>query len=245
MRSQTKKPLRVLVMASLEAVLFGGVAMGLASALHCGAMCSGICGSALLFLRPDSNRQRLAYLLTLQAGRITTYAIFGAVGALFGSALITPDAAVKFRTLQWAAAVAMMAMGLAMAGMLPRFAILDRGAVLVSSSIERLTAPLRHWPRVAPFALGMLWGGNACPMVYGAVFTATLTGSVAQGVTFMSGFGLGTLPAVLAAGYGVSKLKAISGRISMQTAAGIAMAGIGFASLYTPWQSALAICFSR
>lgn len=232
-------------MANFETALIGGMVMGLASALHCGAMCSGICGSALLFLRPDTERQRLTYLLVLQAGRITTYALLGAIGAYLGSALITPDIATKYRTLQWAAAVAMMGMGLAMAGMLPRVAVFDKGAVLVSQSIERLTAPLRGWPRVAPFALGMLWGGNACPMVYGALFTATLTGSVAHGVTFMAGFGIGTLPAVLAAGYGVSKLQALSGRASLQMVAGLAMAVIGFSSLYTPWQSALAMCFTR
>lgn len=232
-------------MASLETALIGGMAMGLASALHCGAMCSGICGSALLFLRPESERQRITYLLVLQAGRITTYALLGGAGAFLGSALITPDIAFKFRTLQWAAAIAMMAMGLAMAGMLPRVAFVDRGAVMLSRVIERVTQPLRAWPRVAPYALGMLWGGNACPMVYGAVFTATLTGSVSHGVTFMTGFGLGTLPALLAAGYGVSLLKVLSGRQSLQTAAGIAMAVIGFSSLYTPWHSVLAMCLTR
>lgn len=232
-------------MASLETALVGGMLMGLASALHCGAMCSGICGSALLLLRPETQRQRITYLLVLQAGRITTYALLGAGGAFLGSALITPDIAVKFRTLQWAAAIAMMAMGLAMAGMLPRMAFVDRGAVILSGAIERLTEPLRHWPRIAPYALGMMWGGNACPMVYGAVFTATLAGSVAHGVTFMTGFGLGTLPALLAAGYGVSLLKALSGRQSLQTVAGVGMAVIGFSSLYTPWQSVLAMCLTR
>lgn len=232
-------------MASFEAALVGGVAMGLASALHCGAMCSGVCGAALLVLEPTTGRQRVLNLMMLQMGRITTYAALGAAGAIVGSSLITPDIAVKFRTLQWAAAIAMMAMGLAMAGMVPRFAIIDRGSVLLSQSIERIVTPLQRWPRIAPYAMGMMWGANACPMVYGAVFTASLTGSIFHGVTFMTAFGLGTVPALLAAGYGVSVIKSLSVRAPVQAAAGIFLAAIGFTSLYAPWPQALVFCITR
>jgi uncharacterized protein len=231
-------------MASLYVAMIGGVLMGLASALHCGAMCSGVCGSAMLMLQPGDGRQRVFNLLMLQAGRITTYATLGAADALIGSALITPDIAAQFRTMQWAAAIAMMAMGLAMAGMLPRLAFVDRGAVAMSNGIERLVAPVKRWPRVAPYALGMMWGANACPMVYGAMFTATLTGSVASGVTFMTAFGIGTLPALLATGYGLSKLKSLSLKESAQTAAGLAIAAAGFASLYAPGPVSALLCLT-
>ena len=150
--------------------------------------------------------------MMLQVGRITTYAVLGAAGAVVGSSLISPDITVQFRTMQWAAAIAMMAMGLAIAGMLPRLAVIDRGAVLLSQSIERIVLPLKRWPPVAPYAMGMMWGASACPMVYGAVFTASLTGSISNGVTFMIAFGVGTLPAILASGYGISMLKQASGR---------------------------------
>lgn len=232
-------------MASLEPAVVGGLVMGLASALHCVAMCSGICGSALLMLNPETNRQRVSYLLILQAGRITTYAVLGALGALLGSALISADIATKFRTLQWAAAIAMMAMGLAMAGMLPRLALVDKGAVLLSQTIERLIAPLRRVPLLAPYTLGLMWGANACPMVYGAVFTATLTGSVLHGVTFMTAFGIGTLPAVLATGFGVSMIKSLATRPNTQMIAGLTIAVAGFASVYAPWPGGAPFCITR
>ena len=232
-------------MASIETVLLGGMALGLASALHCGAMCSGVCGSALLFLQPVTPRHRIITLLLLQAGRISTYALLGLAGALLGATIISPATADRFRTLQWAGAVAMMAMGLAMAGLLPRSAVLDRGAGLLSQAIESCVAPLRRWPLFAPYALGLMWGANACPMVYGAVFTATLTGSAARGGTFMTGFGLGTLPALLAAAYGISLLKTLGGRKPIQTAGGVAMAAIGFSSLYFPWPETLTFCITR
>lgn len=232
-------------MASLEPAIVAGLVMGLASALHCAAMCSGICGSALLMLNPETHRQRLSYLLILQAGRITTYAILGALGALLGSALISDDIATKFRTLQWAAAIAMMAMGLAVAGMLPRIAIVDKGAVLLTNTIERIIEPLRRVPFLAPYTLGLMWGANACPMVYGAMFTATLTGSVLHGVTFMTAFGVGTLPAILATGYGVSMVKALSARPNAQVIAGIAIAVAGFASVYAPWPGGAPFCITR
>ncbi len=229
-------------MPSVLAVLAGGFAMGLASALHCGAMCSGVCGSALLMLQPTTPRSRLFNLLMLQAGRITTYVVLGAAAALLGSSVISPDAAAKFQTMQWAAAIAMMAMGLAMAGMVPRIALVDRGALLLSGAIARLSAPVRRWPRLAPYALGLMWGANACPMVYGAVFTAMLTGSVVNGGAFMAAFGLGTLPALLAAGYGLSVLKAMSSRGSVQTAGGVAIAVAGFLSVYAPVQMSAIFC---
>jgi sulfite exporter TauE/SafE len=231
-------------MASVYAAMTGGVLMGLASALHCGAMCSGVCGSAMLMLQPGSGRQRLFNLLMLQAGRITTYAALGAAGAIIGSSFITPDIAVKFRTMQWAAAIAMMAMGLAMAGMLPRLTVVDRGAAAILHGVEHVIAPLKRWPRVAPYGLGVLWGANACPMVYGAMFTATMTGSVMGGVVFMIAFGIGTLPALLATGYGLSKLKSLSLQVSAQTAGGLAIAAAGFASLYAPGPVSALLCLT-
>jgi uncharacterized protein len=233
-------------MTWVDPTLFGGLLMGLASALHCGAMCSGICGSALLFLRPDTQAERLGYLLALQFGRVVTYASLGAVGSLIGSSLITPDVAAHFRMLQWASAVALMAMGLSMAGMLPRIPVLDRGAATLASTVAWMVAPLQKWRGVSPVVLGMIWGANACPMVYGALFTATLTGSVVNGVTFMTGFGIGTLPAMLAAGYGISLLKVAGGRQSLQLGVGIGIAVVGFATLYTPWPAtAFAFCLTR
>lgn len=221
-------------MASVSAALLAGGAMGLASALHCGAMCSGVCGAALMMLQPGDKRQRYTNIVMLHAGRIALYASLGAVGAAIGSSLITPDIAAKFRALQWAAAVALMAMGLAMAGLLPRLPAFERSASVISNAIEGSVAHLRRWPRIAPFALGLSWGANACPMVYGAVFTAMLTGSALNGAVFMTAFGLGTVPALAATGYGLSKLRALASRTAAQTACGLTIAAAGFASLYTP-----------
>lgn len=71
-------------------------------------------------------------------------------------------------------------------------------------------------------------------MVYGAVFTAMLTGSALHGAVFMTAFGLGTVPALAATGYGLSKLRALASRTAAQTACGLTIAAAGFASLYTP-----------
>lgn len=219
-------------MADLPAVILAGSAMGLASALHCGAMCSGVCGAALMMLQPGDGRQRRANVAMLHAGRISLYASLGAVGAAIGSSLITPDIAVKFRALQWASAIALMAMGLAMAGMLPRIPALQRSAGIITAAVESCVHHLRRWPRSAPFALGVAWGANACPMVYGAVFTAMLTGTAFNGAAFMVAFGLGTLPALIASGYGISKLQTLASHSAAQSLFGIAIAIAGFASLY-------------
>ena len=61
----------------------------------------------------------------------------------------------------------------------------------------------------------------------------------------MTGFGLGTLPALLAAAYGISLLKTLGGRKPIQAAGGVAMAAIGFSSLYFPWPETLTFCITR
>lgn len=69
-------------------------------------------------------------------------------------------------------------------------------------------------------------------MVYGAVFAAMLTGTAFNGAAFMAAFGLGTLPALIASGYGISKLRTLAAHSAAQSLCGIAIAIAGFASLY-------------
>ena len=51
------------------------------------------------------------------------------------------------------------------------------------------------------FLFGALNGLLPCGMVYIAIAGALSTGSVPEGIVFMSGFGLATLPAMFALGY--------------------------------------------
>ncbi|RUO98500.1 MAG: sulfite exporter TauE/SafE family protein [Hyphomicrobium sp.] len=227
--------------AMLE-TLISGIAFGLASSLHCAAMCGGIACGALLLLDATTPRQRYAQLSLLQAGRVTTYAVLGAVGGAMGAGLAAKRGGISFEMMQWAAAVSLMWMGLVLAGVMPTIVFLDRAASYLGQMAGTALEPLRHRRIAGPYALGIIWGLNACPMLYGAVFFSSLTGSALRGFLFMTGFGVGTLPAVVAAASGLTFLRTINGKRQVRVAAGIALALAGVASVYAPWSSFPAFC---
>lgn len=229
----------------LETTLIGGVLFGLASALHCSAMCGGIACGAMLLLGADTPFERYRQLAIMQVGRVLTYTAIGAIGAAIGGGIVAPKSGASFQIMQWAAAVTLMWMGLVMAGVMPRIEILDRGAMRISSLMTAMTRPLRGSRTAGPLALGVVWGFNACPMVYGAAFFASLTGSIGKGALFMAGFGLGTVPAVVAAASGLTLLRTMTFNRHVRVAAGTAIALAGFASVYVPWHKLSMFCLTQ
>ncbi len=229
-----------------ELTLLGGFVFGLASALHCAAMCGGISSGALLLLRPNGSGERVVALLLMQLGRITVYTSFGSIAGAFGSQLFgSMDAGTATRVLQWAGAVSLMWIGISMAGFAPRLAVVDQGVLSFSRSLDRMAASLRSRQLFGPYALGLGWGVSACPMVYGALFTAALTGTAAGGAVWMLGFGLGTVPAVFAAAFGVTSLTRFAKRHGLQTIAGLTIAAFGFMTVYLPWPMSSVLCAMR
>jgi uncharacterized protein len=226
----------------LESVLISGVAFGLASALHCAAMCGGIACGALLLLGASTPGERYRQLGLMQAGRVTTYATMGAVGGAIGAGLAAPRGGISFEVMQWAAAISLMWMGLVLAGAMPRLALLDRGVSYLARAFDTIAEPLRKRRTAGPFALGIAWGLNACPMLYGAVFFSSLTGSALHGFLFMTGFGLGTLPAVFAAASGLTFLRTINAKWQVRLVAGMTLVLAGFASIYVPWPAIRGFC---
>lgn len=224
-------------MGAYEATFLGGLILGLASTLHCSAMCGAISCSSLILLGPAEAHTgrfaRLRHAGLVQLGRILAYAVLGLVVGLAGSAIVTPGAVGDYRVLQWVAAAALMWAGLTMAGMLPRLAPIDAVMLRLSDTFAGVLRPVTTTP-AAPVALGALWGLNPCPMVYGALFMAALTPTPAGSLAVMTGFGLGTMPGVLAAGLGLAGLKAVSKGPAIQMVVGITIALVGFLSLYVP-----------
>ena len=52
----------------------------------------------------------------------------------------------------------------------------------------------------------MLWGWAPCGLVYAALALALVAGSASQGALAMTAFGLGTVPALLGAGWALTRL---------------------------------------
>jgi hypothetical protein len=204
----------------MEPALLGGMfALGIASGVHCVGMCGGIVTafSTIRFNpRPEWTRQIL-----FNAGRISTYAIAGAIAGTLGYATGAVQAQSALAVL---ANVVLILVGLHLAG---------AGAML---RLERLGAPLwrRLQPHAArassagnPYVAGLLWGWLPCGLVYGALAVAVFSRSSFEAAAAMLAFGLGTLPWLLAAGTAAARLRGWMGRRAVRLAAGAAVLGFG------------------
>jgi sulfite exporter TauE/SafE len=228
-----------------EFSLLGGVLLGLASALHCAAMCGGIASGVVFLFDPKSPWDRARVLMGAQAGRILAYVIAGAILGAAGASLYGAfDHAAAYRLLQWAGAVTLMWIGLSVAGLLPSLSLLDRYVAVFSGWISKVLGRFRRFPVAGPFAAGLGWGTIPCPMVYAALFTATLTGSAAGGATLMAGFGLGTLPAVTLTAFGVTTLARVEAKAFARGAIGLAIAVLGFSTVYPSSPTAGLLCLT-
>lgn len=222
-----------------------GLALGLASTLHCAGMCGAISSSLLVCQRGSSPRAAgWAFALT-HSGRLTSYVLAGAiVGAMGAPAIGWLDREAAFRLLQWAGAVALMWIGLSTAGVMPAFASLDRLLMPIADRVLRLTGRFQN-RALAPFAAGLAWGLMPCAMVYGALFTAMLTGSPVAGSAVMLAFGLGTVPGLLATSFGVRALSVFGTRPSSRRMAGLSIALFGFLTVWITHPKTAALCLTE
>lgn len=173
------------------------------SATHC----VGMCGPFVLGqVMADAERigpggygewRRLAgaALVPYHVGRLTTYSALGAVAgattALFASTEIFAWLS-GFLLVAGAALMLAQAFGLVLGAAAPQAAL-----------IQRLAAPLTASRHVAArFALGVVLGFLPCGLIYGALGAAAGTGSILLGALGMAAFSLGTMPALIAVGWG-------------------------------------------
>ena len=193
----------------MQALYFAMFAAGLASGLHCVAMCGGIV-AAFDGRAAPAHAPRVIPIhaatdwgrrLAFNAGRISTYAAAGFVAGYAGEAAYAAGALPVQDALALAANLLLIAVGLH----------LLTGRVL--ASIEALGRPL--WRRVQPiagrllkgpssaraYAAGLAWGWLPCAMVYAALAGAAASGDPLRGAVAMAIFGGATLPFLLAAGW--------------------------------------------
>jgi sulfite exporter TauE/SafE len=223
-------------------LLTAGFGLGLASTLHCAGMCGGVAAGLLHFGAPRSAAEGIRIAALTHAGRIVSYALAGAlIGAVGAPAVAWLDREIAFRLVQWAGAVALMWIGLSTAGLLPPLSVLDRVLAPLADRVARAAVPrLGRYPTA--LVGGLAWGMMPCAMVYGALFTAMLSGSALGGGSVMLAFGLGTLPGLVAATAGFGALAAIGSRQHLRRAAGLAIGILGFLTVWVPHSKTDVIC---
>lgn len=228
-----------------ELTFLAGILAGLAASLHCVGMCGPIASGLVLTLDPDGPaRTRLMTILVAQAGRITAYVAAGALVGLFGTTIYAGlDREVAFGVMRWAAGVTLMWIGLSVAGLAPAPTALDKVTRAITERLTRIRLSPRpsYWLWV--YSTGLIWGLLPCGMVFATLFFAMMSGTTVQGAIIMLGFGLGTLPSVTLAAFGMSSLKSWADGRGPRTAIGLAIVSLAVVSLLVPAKQLMAICF--
>lgn len=194
---------------------------------HCAAMCGPIAAAVGLSASPGSSRGAFAPQLLYNAGRITTYAVAGAVMGFAGSVVnVAGRVAGLQQAVSLGAGVLLVAMGLSVAGLLPWAAHLEaRLAGRVFGMVRgRVRAPGQAGS--GGFALGLLLGLLPCGLSWSAFVGSAATGGALPGALFALAFGLGTAPALLLVG-GAAALASARLRGLLRRVGGIAVVALG------------------
>lgn len=174
--------------------LVAGALLGLAGSSHCAAMC----GPLLVAINPTSRSSRPeAYvrMLAYHAGRVLMYAMLGVLVGYAGERLMLVGIGRGLAILAGALLLLTAAGSTIGARLGPLERAWSRVALFASGSA--LAFARRH-RRLGYVALGLANGLLPCGLLYGAVAGAASTGSVGRSIAFMTGFGAGTVPLLLA-----------------------------------------------
>ncbi len=187
-------------MPSATASTWAFFAAGLAGgAGHCVAMCGPIVG-ALGLAAPPGQGTLVAAARTLpyHLGRVTTYALLGAVMGLTGSFVNVAGRLAGFSDAVAVAAGALMILfGLGATGVA---GALERFTSHASTRLTTLARSLLAGGTGGLLPLGLVLGFLPCGLSWTAFLGAAATGGPVPGFLAALSFGLGTVPGLLAAG---------------------------------------------
>jgi uncharacterized protein len=163
--------------------------LGLVGSLHC----AGMCGPLALAL-PAAGDTTPAYVLgrvAYNAGRIVTYWLLGIVFGVVGYTLLVAG----FQRWFSIALGVVLLLGLFASR---RLALARPVTAAVNQLKSRMSVLLRRRSLVGLAALGLLNGLLPCGLVYVACAGAAATGGTLAGASYMTAFGIGTVPMMLA-----------------------------------------------
>lgn len=204
--------------------------VGLIGAGHCVGMCGGIASLLSIGQGKSSPLVPLYYNL----GRIFSYALLG--GVIGGAVSTVADVANLNQSFAWLRLVAALFMVL-LACYIGRWwnglLVIEKMGQslwkLISPAGKKLL-PLKHPSHAIPF--GFIWGWLPCGLVYSTLTWAVVSGSSVNGALIMASFGLGTLPAMIAVGYGSRYFHNLQQSVIFRNVAAVLILGYGLFTAY-------------
>ncbi len=219
-------------------LILAGLAMGVAAAPHCVAMCGAPCAA----LTSGCGRNAAGFHL----GRLLGYMAGGAVAASSVAALgAWSQAAPALRPVWTLLHLAFLALGrwwLA-TGRQPDW--MKRSAAVPVRVVSRRGRPLRSG------LAGLAWVAWPCGALQGALLLAALASSAQGGALIMAAFALGSMPALAVAPWALARWQALRGGAPSSAqvvklgfrVAGLGLAlGSGWALTHGLWQRLAAWC---
>lgn len=168
--------------------------LGLFGSLHCVGMCGPL---AIAFSNRDKNTkfQNVVSALSYNLGRTVTYSLLGLFFGILGSFLFVADLQKIASILLGVLLVISFLFNIDIDRSINQNSIIKKYYFSVRKFISEIMNKSQDYH---PFQLGMANGLLPCGLVYLALAGALATSSVIGGVTFMTMFGLGTLPMLFA-----------------------------------------------
>jgi len=160
---------------------------------HCLGMCGGIVGA--LGVGQGAGWQGLLRLAAAHLGRISSYALAGAIVSLAGALIVTGVLGPGGRAaLRATAAALIFIIGMQLLLGRPLLTTLERAGSrfwqLLAPQLRRLLPPRDP---LRAFGVGALWGWLPCGLVYAELTVAAAAGGPVMGALVMLCFGLGTI----------------------------------------------------
>jgi sulfite exporter TauE/SafE len=216
----------------MSADFLAALLIGLLGSSHCLVMCGGIASALQLSVPTAQRRQGWYFPLLLSAGRLTTYALLGALVGYFGITAMQVTGA-SMLWLRLVSGLLLITMALYISRLWFGLTLLER----LGQGLWRRLQPLSHVllpldSASKAYRYGLLWGFLPCGLVYSTLSWSLASGSAKHGALLMLCFGIGTLPAILALGSAANALKQLKANQLFRYATAAILAIYGF---YTIW----------
>ena len=182
----------------ITTTLLAAFVAGLAGSAHCFGMCGGMAGALGMRARAGATSNRAAQVRSLlyHVGRISGYAVVGAIGGALGHSAHWALAFTRFEsTLRITAGVLMLLVAIRVLTRWNAFAPIEMAGAKLWAKLRPLASRATandSW--TGSVATGLLWGFLPCGLVYSMVLLTLTTQNALEGASVMLAFGLGTLP---------------------------------------------------